>query len=305
MSELNCETSVASRSSTQARMLASAIGALRNAGFPKSGFAGPVVEKLQFALDEEIAACDNPQMFETAPTPQDSAATDPSVALAEWRLRLLEEMAEFGMKLMRTLEPGAVEAPANDKPNGKVRDPADAFLNVSRAIRLTLALHAETDQELRDLKKGVARRREAEEDAARDRRSERLHAHETKVIERMMTVAWNECETEKEFENLCDALKERLGEDLAYFDMEKRPLRETIERLCRDLTLNPDWSRWEGEGWIDDDLPSRPRFSAYNTPSARPLLHKDGEEFETPAPPWRLHSDREVAANDPVGHDLE
>jgi len=51
-----------------------------------------------------------------------------------------------------------------------------------------------------------------------------------------------------------------------------RPLRETVERLCGDLALSPDWSRWDGEGWMADDRPARSRFSPFNQPSSRPVL---------------------------------
>ena len=87
-------------------------------------------------------------MFESAPAPQNSPANDdahdPAVAAAEWRLGLLTEMAEIGMELVRALRPGAAadEAPASDKAPGKVRDPVDAFAPLSRAVRMTLALHA-------------------------------------------------------------------------------------------------------------------------------------------------------------------
>jgi hypothetical protein len=62
-------------------------------------------------------------------------------------------------------------------------------------------------------------------------------------------------------------------------------VRETVERLCRDLGLNPDWSRWDGEGWIAGDPFARPLCSRFNRPGAKPLLDDRGETRpETPAP---------------------
>ncbi|MGH7022939.1 MAG: hypothetical protein ACREEB_05010 [Caulobacteraceae bacterium] len=252
-------------------------------------------------------------MSASAATPQDPPSTDetpdPSVTLAEWRLRLLEELAEMGMELARALNPGATvgaEPPSDDKSPAKLRDPAEAFWSVSRAVRLTLALHARTDQELRDLKAGVVRDREAEKARAAERAAKAREGREAGIVGLVERVALAECETIEDLRNIHDALRERLDEDEAYWDIDKRPVRETLERLCKDLTLTPDWSRWDGEGWIDDGPPARARFSVFNTPSARPRrCDEDGRRLQTPAPPWRLHSDREPAVPEPVAHALE
>ena len=74
----------------------------------------------------------NPAADQSATT---SEAPDPSILRAERRLRLLEELAEIGMELVRALKP---RAEAAETAGGK--DPADAFAPLSRAIRLTLAL---------------------------------------------------------------------------------------------------------------------------------------------------------------------
>lgn len=29
-----------------------------------------------------------------------------------------------------------------------------------------------------------------------------------------------------------------------------RLLKETVEAVCADLGLTPDWSRWTGDGWL-------------------------------------------------------
>ncbi|MGH7024068.1 MAG: hypothetical protein ACREEB_10825 [Caulobacteraceae bacterium] len=250
-------------------------------------------------------------MFETALSPQDppadDEAPDPSVVLAEQQLCMLRELAEIGMELARALRPGAaVEAPADDKSHGKVRDPADAFWTVSRAVRLTLALEAKTDEALRDLKAGVVRKAEKAGTALPGQRA--LKAREARgaqVTELVDHVAMAECETWEDYFGVCKALSERLSEDEAYWDIDERPLRETVERLCRDLTLSPDWSRWDREGWTPDEGPrKRPPFSYFHTPSARPLVNRDEYGQERPTPPWRLHSDREPAANDPAANAL-
>ena len=202
-------------------------------------------------------------------------APDPAVARAERRLRLLQELSEIGMELARALKPGT-EA---DETPGK--DPAAAFAPLSRSIRLTLTLEAKTDEALRDLKAGVVRAREE----ARAPMSEEVRkARKTRIEGLVADVITAEAEDAREFDSLYAALEERLEEDEAYEDCAERPLRETIERLCKDLMLTPDWSRWDGDGWINDGPPIRPRFSPFHQPSHGPLLDDEGGLLEpTPA----------------------
>ncbi len=80
-----------------------------------------------------------------------------------------------------------------------------------------------------------------------------------------------EAETPEQLDDFYSAIEQRLEEDPAYDDLDASPLREIVERLCVDLCLNPDWSRWTGEGWSAEDRPSRPRCSRFNQPSSRPI----------------------------------
>ena len=214
-------------------------------------------------------------MSNAAPEPQGLADDDPSVVLAESRLLLLRELAEIGMKLVRGLEPG---------------DSSDAFAPLSRAIRLTLTLEAKTDEALRDLKAGVVRKRKKEAKRAA-RRHEAAAAKEAeeraeKVRELVAEAAEAEIPDAYEFAGRYFALRERLDADSAYKDLGERPLREIVERLCKDLMLSPDWSRWDGEGWIKEEgAPKRTRYSIFNQPSAAPLLDDEDDLDESQAEP--------------------
>ncbi|MGH7022089.1 MAG: hypothetical protein ACREEB_00710 [Caulobacteraceae bacterium] len=177
------------------------------------------------------------------------------------------------MRLARALEPGD-----------------EGFAPLSRAIRLTLALEARNDQELRDLKAGVVRDREAERVQAAEQAWKAQEGRKSHVVGLVRSLAMAECETREDLLNLQAALHERLEDDEAYWDIDRRPVRQTLERLCKDLTLTPDWSRWDGEGWIDDGGAPRGRFSVFNTPSARPRQYDEtGGRLQTPAPPYNLH----------------
>jgi rubrerythrin len=228
----------------------------------------------------------NPAPLESAPAEE---APDPSIAEAERRLRLLKELTEIGMELARALKPCAE---ADEAASGK--DPAAAFAPLSRAIRLTLALEARTCQELRDLQAGVARAREEERvqaaKHASDAADKAREAREDRVRDLVLNVAERECEDMDAFDNIYEALKERLEEDEAYEDCGDRPFRETVERLCKDLELTPDWSRWDGEGWIVEDPPARWRCSVFHQPSSKPLLRDDDLPTQTPPSRQSVHA---------------
>ncbi len=224
-------------------------------------------------------------MSEPAPYPQDPAspaadeAPDPCVVRAERRLRLLEELTEIGMELARALRPGAAEAredPSDDEARAKGRDPADAFSRLSRAIRLTVALEARTDAELRDLKAGVVSVRDDERAEAAERAEKAAQmarmTRKAEVAYLVANIAQAEIGEGDQWENLCAALDERLDEDEAYENLDRWPLRETVERLCKDLALSPDWSRWNGADLTADDADGRCFFSPFKAPSAIPIV---------------------------------
>ena len=231
-------------------------------------------------------------------TPDETAtaeeALDLSVARAERRLRLLEELSEIGMELARALKPGAEadktaagDTAATEAPG---KDPAAVFAPLSRAIRLTLALEARTDQDLRDLKAGVSRaRKDARAKAAHD-----CGAREQQVRELVLNVAERECESLEAFDDIEEALQERLDYDEAYDESGQRPVRQTVERLCKDLGLTPDWSRWAGEGWAYEETPTRPRFSPFHQPSPRPVLTDDEAMRLLLGPSAPPHPDRDL-----------
>ena len=146
-----------------------------------------------------------------------------------------------------------------------------------RAVRLTLNLEAKVDEALRALREGrvvareVAARRAAEAIEAR-------RAATRQRIEDLVDLAFDaEPANDMNSAEFEDALDDRLDNDEAYRDFEDRPIDETVRRLCADLGLSPDWSRWAGDGWIAELVPgSRPASSPFNRPSCKPLFDLDG-----------------------------
>jgi hypothetical protein len=226
------------------------------------------------------------------PNTTPAEAPDPAILRAEWRLRMIEELAEIGMDLARGLhrralaaadpaEPAAADTPETPKTSSARRaaipgdDPAEAFARLSRAVRLSLALHARTDEALRALRAGVAVEREARRVEAGRRAAveaeARSKSHRDTVERLVIEAAEREVEDDDSLGDVMDALEKRLEEDEAYWDLDQMPLREAVERLCADLELNPDWSQWGDAGWPPKPPFSRFKFSVWGRPSRTPL----------------------------------
>jgi hypothetical protein len=201
-----------------------------------------------------------------------------SVARAERRLRVLEEIGEIGMRLMRKLEDPQAKGAASEAP---LPDSAAGFAKLSRAVRLTLDLERRIEEDLRATLAGEttvrAARRETRERLALEADEKRCQDAQNRVADQVGIAIAREVETEKEFEERHAARDERLEWDAAYDELQDRPLREVVEQLCADLELTPDWSDWTDEGWpepkeIGPD--ARPHFSPFKRPSPRPILKR-------------------------------
>ncbi len=214
----------------------------------------------------------------------------PAILRAERRLRILERLTQIAMDITEALHDramtegvgptvdtvidGAVGDSAKDATSKSPRfDPTEAFAKLSRTVRLTIHLETKADEALRA---GQFLAREARKAERKPREKtdvrERCDAARAIVDNRVSAVIDREALNEADFCGLMEALEERFGEDEAYIDLEDRPLRQTVERLCEDLGLSPDWSRWVGADWVADaGPPKRSHWSVFNTPSRKPL----------------------------------
>ena len=209
-----------------------------------------------------------------------------SIARAERRLRVLEEIGEIGMRLMRKLEDPPAKGAASDAPRS---DPAVAFAKLSRAVRLTLDLEVRAEEELRAALAGEVtvheQRRETRERVAAEaeelagKADEKARQHALSRVEEQVEIAIaRESESEKEFFERSAAMDERFEWDEAYDDVRDQPFREVVERLCKDIGLTPDWSDWTEDGW--PELPkrgpaARPSWSPFHQVTPKPILKKN------------------------------
>jgi len=176
-------------------------------------------------------------------------------------------MAEAGMDLVREISRVAKTGPES------ACAAAEAFAKITRAVRLTFALETKTHETLRLLRAGETFARETRRKVAAEKASDaeykRWKDAEDKIEDLVGDVAAAEIEDDDDYEACHLALRERLTEDEAYADRLDRPLREVVEQLCKDLCLNPDWSRWTGEGWAPD-ANGRPAHSRFKHPRRTP-----------------------------------
>jgi hypothetical protein len=208
-------------------------------------------------------------------------AEDPAVAQAQRRLELLQELTEMGMQLVRALR-DRVLAPEGDDPEKA----ADAFAKLSRAIRLTIALEGKTVRETGEIKAEIVhlRRHESITGEAIEEASPKEREHRGAVETSVAQAIFAETQDPDVAETLLDALIERLTEDDAYEALPDEPLRKTVERLCQDLCLEPDWSQWreEEDDWAPSYILARPHWSPFNRPSPRPILAQNGASPDEP-----------------------
>jgi hypothetical protein len=205
-----------------------------------------------------------------SPPPVTPDALDPASARTERHLALLAELADIGMDLAREVRRQALD-PSEDAPSAS--DLALTFSRVARAVRQTVALEARLAEvqparptrTISDRWRGVRRKRQVEEIVS-------------VIIE-------SEPEHEFDGEQLLVDLQERLADGDEEADFADRPLGEMVARICCDLGVAVDWSRFKDEDWaIPADLPS----PAEREGEGRERAASASSEA-SPDPPWPAH----------------
>ena len=255
------------------------------------------------ALDTDIAICNNTRVTKPLPhadakpeVPPESAAPA-AIASAERRLAMLGRLAELGMQLAETLAARAVAEPKDPEPR---HDPARSFAQVSRAVRLTLALEARIEQDLAALRDGPdAAPSEPKwpqppfDDPHGLKKRDHPSAHRNRIRDNVWDVVDHEVTDIYQAQELLGDLHERLTEGERYDSFLYRPLREGVEAICKDLGLTPDWSRWTDDGFPPETRTSRMDWASCWRPNperieARRLARAEAladPPPRTPAPP--------------------
>ena len=222
-----------------------------------------------------------------ASTRPDLAAIDAALAKGAWWARLFRDLADQGVRRAEAL---TLEA---RKGLWHFVDDVD---RITRAVRLTAVAAIRLGgflSGLADLRKlspddlATARARakaKAEaETAARETAREKARAlravRAAEVREHVVDLIEREKPARRDRDPLVEALEKRLAVDPALIDLDDLPLRETVMRICADLGITPDWSRWEAGDWMTSDSPAPPP-----EPTTQPTA-----TLWKPAPPPKRH----------------
>ena len=165
--------------------------------------------------------------------------TDPDLAAAalanaERRRAMLERLAVLGMALAEEITQRMVDSPYHPE---AVHEPGRAFAQVSRAVRLTLVLEAKMEAQIITLRNerilaggattvGPAPWSPLSEAARRDLTRPRRNVRDPDAQE-----------------TLVEQTRERLSESEGDTRL-AGCFRATVEAICSDLGLDPDWSCW-------------------------------------------------------------
>ncbi|HMG50620.1 MAG TPA: hypothetical protein VK597_08470 [Inquilinus sp.] len=200
---------------------------------------------------------------------------DPDRERIDCHQRAMAQLIEIGMALAETLRPqagAATEAgpePAATEPVPAAADPALRFSRIARVVVLAVTTEGWIIAD---------RRKRADEMAAVAARGDKVRR--VMRVERLMEEAITRARPdEDDAADLRDELYWRF-EDLdpeVDLDFGDRPIGETIDRLCRDLGVEPDWSWWAKEDWAIAEARDKPHGSPYAGPclSVRtPRIHR-------------------------------
>jgi hypothetical protein len=162
-------------------------------------------------------------------------------------------------------EPPPAETPAPDavQPGSAAHDapaaPPDrpthtelgrTFERVARSVRLSYMLE---DKLIADF---AARAKAAAKDAAEqavEKERQRRSATKSTVNRVVKEAIQAEAGDQSERDHLLGRLRLRLDQDDIYRDLATKPAEILIARLFRDLGLDPNWDRWQGEEWLNGD----------------------------------------------------
>jgi hypothetical protein len=164
----------------------------------------------------------------------------------ERQLAVLGRLAEAGLNLALEIEQ---QATADGPAKLGAGEAALAYARVSRAVRLTLALQSKAVAEIRGLDEVLSRYRAGDRQTARAAEAARK-ARVQRLIER---VIGEEIADGDRAERLAEEACERLEHDDIYGDLGRFTPGEIVAQICRDLGLSPDWSRWAGEAWAQEE----------------------------------------------------
>jgi hypothetical protein len=225
------------------------------------------------------------------------AEIDAAIVRGEWWRRVFRELSEVAM--------ARAEALSVAEPKG-LAWVAVEFCRFARAVRLAVVATMRLGNILRGLEalrhmgaqaiadarasaKAMAEAAATARENLRARREARLAEIRERVgaPEAGETLSHAEGDHDKidpnkparrERDPLVEALDRRLTVDPAGVDFDDLQLRETVLRICADLNISPDWSRWDAGDW-SGIAPASPSVALVQT---APAPTSAGPKFDPP-----------------------
>ncbi|MDR6290186.1 hypothetical protein E9232_002707 [Inquilinus ginsengisoli] len=205
-------------------------------------------------------------MTHTHSSPTRPAPADPGQVLAQQQIRILGRLAEMAMEQAEAMHAEIMDPPpakatgaTPDQTQARIVAAGIAFPRLSRLVVQIVALQSRIARELYGpQQKAAAARAEAAVQARQQQRRRQVE----RIVDQAIT------QVEPEFHGgrkLRDMLAKMLPEIDPVLDPEvlDRPLAETVARLCRQLGIAPDWSRWAEEDWAIAEARDQPPGSPY------------------------------------------
>ena len=188
-------------------------------------------------------------------------------AFAQRRLHLLERAAESAVTMLEKIAADTVAGEADPQDDGGLK-----YARVSKALRMTLVLHAkfEEDSLKSDQEKAAraAARQAAEAQRAASARAARKRDQKRTVeyaVEQAIAAeaAENDDEDERDYGELYNDLYERLKDFEDYSDFGRKSTGEIVEQICRLLNLTFDPALWQDEPWAIAEAKAKPAGSPF------------------------------------------
>jgi len=221
-----------------------------------------------------------PQSIPAAPpasTPQTAEPADGAAAYwsreaadarAALRVERLQVMGRLGLDLIARLHELVLSGEAGPELGA-------AFVNLSRAVRQTVALEAKLDIDADARAAQAAAEREKQAARRTAAAAERQRARRETVQDVVETEIQTTVDAEREparAEGLYDSLHERLDDPDDTAGIADRPLSLVITDICATLGIEPDLSLWVEEDWALDEAidrePGSPFMAVRDGPDA-------------------------------------
>lgn len=182
-------------------------------------------------------------------TPSDGTPASP---LLERQLERLERMADVGQEVADALARQA----RGEGPPVTDGDVVLAYARVSRAVRMAILLQSKLVGEV-EARQAIARQALTDAKAAADQvRAEQQERRKCRISWIVERVAEAGRDDKAEVDRLTREADERLDDDGLIGDVLSRPTSEIVARICKDLGLDPDWTRLAEEAWAQEEIES-------------------------------------------------